>query len=88
MSDRDARLQAILGIGQRRVVTAHPALIEQWLSFSEDKRTTGGWYVARDGKVGQVLQPKTERRFATIQDAVAEYVVLELDFWSQISEAV
>jgi hypothetical protein len=48
-----------------------------------DKRTKGGWYITRDGEIGRVLQPATRREFSTIQDAVAEYVVLELDFWAR-----
>jgi hypothetical protein len=69
----------------RPIVVADPALVEQWLSYSEDKRTNGGWYIKRDGKIGRVLQPTTERQIATIHDAVAEYVILELDFWAQLS---
>src|ERR1700675_2444980 len=69
-------------------VAAHPELIEQWLSYSEDKRTDGGWYIRRDGKIGRVLKPGTERQYATIQDAVAEYVLLELDFWAHIGDVV
>ena len=120
MTDRNARPQAILGIGHatsmrgtgismrealkvagyaerrpsltaaelRPVVASHPELVEQWLSYSEDKRTHGGWYIRRDGKIGRVLKPGTERQYATIQDAVAEYVVLELDFWAHIGDVV
>jgi hypothetical protein len=70
------------------IVAAHPELIEQWLSYSEDKRTTGGWYIRRNGQIGRVLQPGTEREFASIHEAVAEYVVLELDFWAHIGKVV
>ena len=119
MTDRNALLQGILGIGHatsmggggipmrealkvagyaehrpgltaaelRPLVADHPELIEQWLSYSEDKRTDGGWYIRRDRKIGLVLKPGTERQYATIQDAVAEYVVLELDFWAHIDDA-
>jgi hypothetical protein len=70
------------------IIAAHPELIEQWLSYSEDRRTDGGWYIKRDGTVGRVLQSGTERQFATIPYAVAEYVVLELDFWARLGEGV
>jgi hypothetical protein len=70
------------------LVADHPELIEQWLSYSEDKRTDGGWYIRRDGRIGRVLKPGTERQYASIQDAVAEYVVLELDFWARIGDIV
>jgi hypothetical protein len=72
----------------RLVIADHPELIEQWMSYSEDKRTDGGWYIRRDGKIGRVLKSATEHQYATIQDAVAEYIVLELDFWAHIGEVV
>jgi hypothetical protein len=65
-------------------VAAHPEVIEQWLSYSEDKRTNGGWYIRRNGQIGRVLQSGTEREYASIHEAVAQYVVLELDFWAHV----
>jgi hypothetical protein len=79
---------SLTAVELRPLVADHPELIEQWLSYSEDKRTDGGSYIRRDGKIGLVLKPGTERQYATIQDAVAEYVVLELDFWAHISDVV
>ena len=64
------------------LIEASPSLAEEWLSYSEDKRTEGGWYILRDGTIGRVLIPTTERRFETVHRAVAEYVILELDFWA------
>src|SRR5580692_8763508 len=72
----------------RPIIADHPELIEQWLSYSKDKRTDGGWYIRRDGKIGRFLKPATERQYANIQEAVAEYVVLELDFWAHIGEGL
>jgi len=89
MSDRDARLIAILRIGRDAslrgadvsvrdalkrtgyvgyrpmfkagdllsLIAADPALVEDWLAYSEDKRTSGGWYVLRTGEIGQVSNP-------------------------------
>ena len=68
------------------ILAANLEIIEQWLSYSEDKRTDGGWYIRRNGKIGRVLRPETERVFASIHEAVAEYVVLELDFWAHLRE--
>jgi hypothetical protein len=65
-----------------------PSLIEEWISYSEDKRTDGGWYILRDGTVGQAGKPAMTRRFESIHRAVAEYVMLELDFWSGVSATV
>jgi len=56
-------------------------LIDQWILYSADKRTRGGWYVTEAGEVGQVNDPNSIMHFASIEEAVAEYVLRELDFW-------
>jgi hypothetical protein len=63
------------------LIQKHQEFIDQWLMYSEDKRTSGGWYVTKAGEVGQVDDRNSIMRFATIAEAVAEYVVQELDFW-------
>jgi hypothetical protein len=65
-----------------------PSLVEEWMSYSEDKRTDGGWYILRDGTVGRVGKPTAKRRFDSIDCAVAEYVILELDFWANVGAVV
>jgi hypothetical protein len=114
MSDRDARLMAILRIGHdaslrgngisindalarvhylayrptfkasdlRALIHKHPALIEEWLAYSEDKRTSGGWYVLRSGEIGQALKPESRITYSCMSEAVSEYVVRELDHWT------
>ena len=66
----------------RALLQAHPALLEQWLAYAEDKRTDQGWYVLRDGEIGQLRRPTAQRSYATIDEAVAQFVVRELDFWA------
>jgi len=66
------------------LIQAHQELIDQWLMYSEDKRTRGGWYVTEAGDVGQVDDPDSIMHFASIEEAIAEYVVLELDYWAAI----
>lgn len=61
------------------VLRLEPGLVEQWLCYSEDKRTTGGWYVKRNGEIGRVLMPESRVVFDTTPEAVAEYVLRELD---------
>lgn len=61
----------------------HPSLVEDWLAYCDDKRTEEGWYVLRDGEIGQVLKPATQRSYASIQEAVAQFVLRELDFWAE-----
>ncbi|MHB0914767.1 MAG: hypothetical protein ACYC5A_04920 [Thermoleophilia bacterium] len=64
------------------VIQAHGELARQWLMYSEDKRTTGGWYVTEAGEVGRLEDSESVERFGSIQKAVAEYVVRELDYWA------
>jgi hypothetical protein len=66
-----------------RLVRVHPALVDEWLAYSEDKRTNGGWYVLKSGEVGQVDAPGSKLMFAAIEEAIASYVVRELDFWAK-----
>jgi hypothetical protein len=66
------------------VLDSEPDLVEQWLLYSEDKRTMGGWYILRNREIGRVLMPETRQSFDTLSRAVAEYVVRELDFWSSL----
>src|SRR5712672_3119829 len=68
------------------LIEADPSLVEEWMSYSEDKRTDGGWYLQRNGVVGRVSKARPEHQFDTIEHAVAEYVLLELDFWSGLSQ--
>jgi hypothetical protein len=69
----------------RALLEAHPSLLDQWLAYSDDKRTDQGWYVLRDGEIGQVTQPTAQRSYATIDEAVAQFVVRELDFWAGLA---
>jgi len=66
----------------RSLLRADPELLEAWFAYSEDKRTKGGWYVLRSGEIGRVENPEKRRRFDSSEDAVAEYVVRELDYWA------
>ena len=65
-------------------IQANPALVRDWLMYSEDKRTSGGWYVLESGELGQIAS-EVRLRFPSIEVAVAEYVVRELDFLAGIA---
>lgn len=65
----------------RPLIDADPRLIEDWLAYSENKRTTGGWYVLRTGEVGQVSNPASRINYLLLSEAIAEFVVRELDYW-------
>jgi len=66
------------------LIGANPALITEWLLYSEDKRTQGGWYLQEPGEVGE-LASGVRLQFPSMQSAVAHYVVLELDFWAGVA---
>jgi hypothetical protein len=60
---------------------ADPELVRQWVAYSEDKRTSGGWWIRQElREVGRFTQRGEEKAtFGTLAEAVAEYVVRELD---------
>lgn len=62
-----------------------PALLHEWRLYSEDKRTGGGWYLLENGTIGQ-LRPQSEIRYPSLEEAVAAYVVRELDFWANLNK--
>jgi hypothetical protein len=68
-------------IDLRPLIAADPALIEDWLAYSDDKRTSGGWYIRRTGEIGPLANPGSRFTYPSIEEAVAEYVVRELDYW-------
>ena len=62
-------------------------LIQQWLMYSEDKRTSGGfWIDEKTFEVGSLGAPDSTVRYESIEAAVAQYVLCELDFWSEVGE--
>ena len=64
------------------VIARQPYLIDEWDLYSADKRTTGGWYLnATRREIGQIEPPGSVEQFSTTEEAVAEYVLRELDFW-------
>jgi len=69
------------------LLKADLGLLEEWLAYSEDKRTTGGWYLLRSGEIGRVGDPDSRKFFECLEQAVADYVVRELDFWAYFQEA-
>jgi hypothetical protein len=64
------------------VLCAEPDLAQQWVMYSKDKRTSAGWYLRESREIGRIDEPTAKLQFATLEEAVAAYVVSELDFWS------
>jgi hypothetical protein len=64
-----------------RYLHEHPDLIVAWLSYSEDKRTSSGWYITRrsDDTFEIGYHPKGERIVvAGDAPACAEFIVREV----------
>ncbi len=69
------------------IIRASPQLVADWVRYCEDKRTSGGfWFSSRDFTVGSFLHEHKEHRFASLEDTVAEFVLLELDYWVSVDE--
>ena len=60
-----------------------PNLVAQWIMYSEDKRTDGGWYILEEKReIGRVSDHSTARVLETIEEAVAYYLLHELNYWA------
>ena len=67
------------------LLRSHPEFIDHWILYSENKRTSGGWYVLRDPmEVGRLIPQRDATRFSSIEEAVANFIIRELDFWAHI----
>lgn len=64
------------------IIKEYPEITSEWLAYSEEKRTSGGWYILEKPEIGQIDNPESIKHFDSIEEAVSEYVVRELDFWS------
>jgi len=60
-----------------------PEVIDEWFSYSEDKRTSGGWYLLRDLRIGTLMDQTEELSFSESDVAVANYVIKELNYWNE-----
>src|SRR4051812_10684982 len=56
------------------LLRSDPNLVKEWLMYSENKRTSGGWYVKEPGEIGE---PATgvSMQFPSMESAVANFVV-------------
>lgn len=66
---------------------ANPELIDQWMTYCDDKRTTGGYWVSDDSfTVGSLEDPDAKAEFGSLDEAMAAFIILELDFWLAVGE--
>lgn len=67
------------------LLRANPDLVEQWLKYSEEKRTTGGFWVKDNPIAGGGIGAAAEVRFfPSIEEAVAQFLAEEVDFWFEV----
>lgn len=65
-----------------------PEVVTQWSMYSDDKRTSGGWYLLKQGprwtvgRLGQHATRTDERNYDSPVEACAHYILQELDFWA------
>ena len=67
------------------LIKADATVTDEWISYSMDKRTGGGWYITEEGEIGRLDAPQATIRFDSIEEAVAEYLVRELDDWAGLA---
>lgn len=60
-----------------------PEVIEQWMMWCDDKRTSGGWFITDEEEIGRVSSDERIRH-RSLPEAMADYVVRELDFWANV----
>ena len=67
---------------------ANPDLVMQWLMYCEDKRTSGGFWVNETTfQVESLGAPDSVLRYESLEEAVAQFVVRELDYWSKVGDS-
>ncbi len=58
--------------------------VDDWIQFCEDKRTSSGWVlVPESNEIWLFENPEKRIEFNSIEEAVANYIIAELDYWSQ-----
>jgi hypothetical protein len=91
----DTRYRELRGRIDHGILMQHlverPDLAQQWLMYSEDKRTSGGWYLTTKGPEWEVGRldagkgPIDQRGYGSGVEACASYILLELDFWATLA---
>lgn len=63
-----------------RLLRELPDYVTDWIMYSEDKRTPGGWYLLEKSKeIGALEIARSRKRHKSIEDAVANFILKELD---------
>ena len=57
----------------------HPGLIDMWKQFSEDRRTSGGFYY-NTNYIGSLNDSAFDKKFTSDIEACAEYILKEISW--------
>ncbi|RBP40339.1 hypothetical protein DES53_10845 [Roseimicrobium gellanilyticum] len=69
-------------------VRANQQLIDEWLRYSEDKRTSGGWYLdVRGPFVVGALRTGERKQFDDRAEACAAFIKNEVETWASVDDA-
>jgi hypothetical protein len=63
---------------------SRPRVSQRWVSWSEDKRTSSGYYIVRSTEGWRIgsLASEATWEYAKESDEVAAYILRELDYWA------
>jgi len=65
------------------LIKSNPSLINEWILYSEDKRTDGGFYLM-EKSIGSCKSLNTVYKSESQFELVSKYIVMELDFWAKL----
>lgn len=67
------------------IIETHRYYIQEWIMYSEDKHTSGGWWIEEKPLLIGNLKSRETISFDSTEQAIAEYVIRELDFWADLN---
>ena len=65
------------------IIKSNPSIVDEWIRYSEDKRTTGGYFLS-ENIIGSIDLPDFQVKFEEKERQIAEFIFLELDYWSSV----
>jgi hypothetical protein len=65
-------------------LSSRPPVSQRWIQWSEDKRTSSGYYIVRIAEGWRIGGPSADAtwEYTNEWDAVAAYMLRELDYWA------
>ncbi|NAY93432.1 hypothetical protein GTQ34_16090 [Muricauda sp. JGD-17] len=63
------------------LIAKHEYLINDWVRYSEDKRTHGGFYIGKN-EIRSCKNPAFKSNYDSMSQTIANYILKELDYWT------